>query len=131
MTIRPDATLVRFLAVGGAVALLYAMLAALATSQLPLPHALSAGIVWLLCIPLGFWCHSRFTFTSREARRHGLWLYAATQMLGISIATSLSFLLATGAFWHDLFVHLLASGLAAIASYLVNHRIVFPDPSAD
>lgn len=126
-----DTTFPRFVVVGGGLALLYATLAALATSQVPLPKALSSGIVWVLCIPVGFWCHRRFTFTTRRAHRHGLWLYAATQGLGIAIAAATSWLLATGAFWPDLFVHLLASGLAAVASYLISRRYVFPHPSAD
>jgi putative flippase GtrA len=126
-----DRTLLRFLIVGGSLAALYATLAALATSNLPLPKALSSALVWLLCIPVGFWAHRRFTFTTRQAHRHGLWLYAATQVLGIGIASGTSFLLARGAFWPDLFVHLLASGLAAIASYLINRWIVFPAASAE
>lgn len=130
MTAR-DATLPRFLAVGGGIALLYATLAALATSHLALPKALSSGVIWVLCIPLGFWLQRRFTFAARQPHRHGLWLYAGTQILGLGIVASISFLLATGVFWPDLGVHLLASGLAAIASYLINHWIVFPDRSAD
>ena len=126
-----DRTLPRFLVVGGGLALVYATLAALATSHLPLPKALASGMVWVLCIPLGFWCHRRFTLTTSTPHRHGLWLYAATQGLGIGIAASVGYLLANGAFRHDLFVHLLASGLAAVASYLISRWIVFPLPSAD
>ncbi|MBN8633325.1 MAG: GtrA family protein [Rhodobacterales bacterium] len=125
-----DRTLPRFLVVGAGLALLYATLAALATSQLPLPKALASAIVWVLCIPVGFWAHRRFTFTARQAHRHGLWLYAATQALGIGISATVSFLLARGSFWPDLFVHLLAAALAAIASYLLNRRFVFPHPKA-
>lgn len=127
----PNRTLLRFLVVGGSLALVYATLAALATSYLPLPKALASGMVWVLCIPLGFWAHRRFTFTTRKPHRHGLWLYAATQGLGIGIAASVSYLLATGSFRHDLFVHLLASALAAVVSYLISRWIVFPHPSAD
>jgi len=131
MTERSRNTLLRFLAVGASLSLLYATLAALATSQLPLPKAVTSAMVWIFCIPLGFWSHRRFTFTTRTPHRHGLWLYAATQVLGIGIAATVSYFLATGAFRHDLFVHLLASGLAAVASFLINHWIVFPHPSAD
>lgn len=130
MTIRGH-TLLRFLAVGGGIALLYAVLAALATSQLPLPRALSSVVIWVLCIPLGFRLQRRLTFATRQPHRHGLWLYAATQGLGLGIVASVSFLLATGVFWPDLGVHLLASAIAAIASFLVNHWIVFPDRPAE
>lgn len=129
-TSAPDRTLLRFVIVGASLAALYATLAALATSQLPWPKALSSAVVWVLCIPIGFYSHRRFTFTARRSHRHGLWLYAATQGLGIGIASGISFLLARGQFWPDLVVHLLASGLAAIASYLINRWIVFPEPSA-
>jgi putative flippase GtrA len=125
-----DKTFLRFLVVGSCLAALYATLAALATSQLPLPKAVSSGIVWVLCIPAGFWCHRRFTFVARRPHRLALWLYAATQVLGIAIAAGVSHLLARGVFWPDLAVHLLASGLAAIASYLINRWLVFPDASA-
>ena len=120
-------TPIRFLIVGGALAAIYALLAAVATSQLPLPKALSAALAWALCVPLGFWAHRRFTFTRHRAHRHGLWLYAATQVLGAAIAAATSFVLATGAFAADPPVHLLGSALAAVASYLLNRRFTFPD----
>lgn len=124
-------TFLRFLLVGAALSGPYAVLAALATTHLPLPMALSSALIWVACIPIGFWLHRHFTFTSRTAHRHGLWLYAATQILGVGITSGTSFLLARGVFWQDVFVHLLASGLAAIASYLINRWIVFPDQSAE
>lgn len=131
MTGRPPNTALRFLAVGGGVALLYAILAATATSLLPLPRAVSSGVLWVLCIPVAFWLQRRFTFTARKPHRHGLWLYAATQGLGIGIAASVSYLLATGSFRHDVFVHLLASALVAVVSYLISRWIVFPQPTAE
>lgn len=121
-----QSTLLRFLAVGGGITALYSVMAALATTYLPLPHALSAAGAWMLCIPLGFWCQRRFTFTASAPRRHAIWLYAATQVLGICIAASASYLLAQGSFWPDLLVHLGAAALAAILSYLINRRIIFP-----
>jgi putative flippase GtrA len=126
-----DRSLFRFLLVGVCLAALYAVLAAIATSRLPLPRALSAALIWLLCIPIGFWLHRRFTFVARQAHRQGLWLYAATQVLGVGIAAAVSFMLAQGAFWPDLFVNLLAAGLAASVSYLISYRIVFPAPPAE
>lgn len=124
-------TLFRFLLVGGGMAVLYAVLAALATSHLPLPKPVSAGLAWILCIPLGFWLQRRFTFADSIPSRHALWLYAATQLLSICTVAGVSYLFARGVFWPDLLVHLFASGLAAVASYLINRWIVFPDPSAD
>lgn len=121
-----DRTFLRFVLVGAGFASLYAILAALATSQVPLPKALSSALIWVACVPVSFWCHRHFTFTTRTAHRHGLWLYAATQVLGLCIAAGTSFLLATGVFVPDLFVHLLASGLAALASYALNRRFTFP-----
>ncbi|MBL9052436.1 MAG: GtrA family protein [Tabrizicola sp.] len=119
-------TLVRFLFVGGWLALTYAVLAALATTHLPLPKPLSAAGVWLICVPLGFWCQRRFTFKASTQHRHALLIYAAVQVIGIGIASLAAFLLARGEFWWDLAVHLGASALAAVVSYLVNRLIVFP-----
>lgn len=124
-------TLLRFLAVGGGISLLYALLAAAATSYVPLPRAVSSGVLWVLCIPVAFWLQRRITFTDRAPHRHGLWLYAATQGLGVGIVALTSLLLADGSFRHDLFVHLLASALAAVVSYLVSRRIVFPQAAPD
>ena len=124
-------TFLRFLVVGGGLAVLYATLAAAATSQLALPKAMSSGIVWIFCIPVGFWCHRKFTFVAHRPHPCAPWLYAATQVLSIGIAAAVSFLLARGVFWPDLVVHLFASALAAVASYLVNRRVIFPDTSAD
>lgn len=121
-----DRAFLRFVIVGAGFAGLYAVLAALATSHVPLPKALSSALIWILCVPISFWCHRHFTFPGRAAHRHGLWLYAATQVLGVSIAAGTSHLLATGAFVPDLFVHILASVLAALASYALNRRFTFP-----
>jgi putative flippase GtrA len=120
-------TFFRFLIVGGGMTALYSVLAALATTYLPLPRSLSAAGAWVLCIPLGFWCQRRFTFTDSAPHRHAIWLYAATQGLGICIAATASALLARGSFWPDLVVHLGAAGLAAVLSYLINRWIIFPE----
>lgn len=119
-------TFFRFLLVGGALAVVYALLAALATSQLPLPHAVSAALAWAICIPLGFWCQRRFTFGGSGLHRFALGLYAGTQMLGMGIGAGTSFLFARGIFWPDLVVHLLASALAAVTSFAINRRFTFP-----
>lgn len=123
-------TFVRFLLVGGALALVYALLAALATSQLPWPKAVSAGAAWMACIPLGFWCHRHLTFPGSAPRRFALGLYALTQLIGIGIGAGTSFLFATGQFWPDLVVHLCASALAAVVSYLINRNLTFPHGGA-
>jgi putative flippase GtrA len=119
-------TFLRFLVVGSALAGVYALLAALATSQLPWPRAVSAGLAWMVCIPLGFFCQRRFTFTNGRQHRHSIWIYAATQALGICIGAATSGLFARGDFWPDLGVHLSASALAAVVSFLVNRRFAFP-----
>ena len=119
-------TFARFLLVGGALAALYALLAALATSQLPWPKAVSAAVAWLACIPLGFWFHRRFTFPGSARRPFALALYAATQLIGIGIGAGMSYLFATGSFWPDLVVHLAASALAAVTSYVINRTLTFP-----
>ena len=126
-----DRTFFRFLVVGGSIGLIYATLAAAATSHLPLPKAMSSAMVWVACIPVGFWCQRKFTFAARRPHRFALWLYAATQVIGIGIAATVSLLMARGVFWPDLAVHLFASALAAVASYLINRWVVFPDGSAD
>lgn len=126
MTAHLDRTFLRFLLVGGTMAAVYSVLAALATSTLPIPRPMSAALAWLVCIPLAFWGQRRFTFSDSQPHQYALGLYAATQVLSIAIVAGISQLLARGTFWHDLFVHLLASALAAILSYLVNRWIVFP-----
>lgn len=126
MTAREGRTFLRFLVVGSALAVVYALLAALATTHLPLPRAVSAGAAWILCIPLGFWCQRRFTFAGSGQHRAALGIYAGTQVLGVAIGAGMSFLFARGAFWPDLVVHLCASALAAVTSYAINRRFTFP-----
>lgn len=116
----------RFLIVGGGVAAVYAVLAALATSQLPWPKAVSAVVAGMICIPLGFWAQRRFTFSDSGQHRFAIGLYAASQVLGLCIGAGISFLFASGRFWPDLAVHLSASALAAVASYILNRRYTFP-----
>jgi putative flippase GtrA len=119
-------TFLRFLIVGSALALVYALLAALATSQLPWPKAVSAGAAGIACVPLGFWCHRRFTFTDSAGRPFALAVYALTQVVAVGIGAGTSFLFATGRFGPDLFVHLSASALAAVVSYVINRKVTFP-----
>jgi putative flippase GtrA len=123
----PDRTLLRFLVVGSALAGVYALLAAFATSQLPWPKAVSAAVAWVICVPLGFWCQRRFTFTDSAPHRLALGLYAATQLIGIGIGAGMSYLFARGAFWPDLAVHFAASALAAVVSYIINRKLTFPE----
>lgn len=120
-----QSSLLRFLVVGGGMAVVYSVMAALATTYLPLPKSLSSALVWILCIPLGFWCQRHFTFATSTPRRHALWLYGATQVLGICIAATATHFLARGVFWPDLFVHLGASAFVAIISYLINRLVIF------
>lgn len=119
-------TFLRFVAVGVTIAILYAVLAALATTHLPWPKALSAGVIWTAFIPLGYWCQRRFTFTSSTPRPFALAIYALTQVLGIGIGSGASYLFATGRFGTDIFVHFGASGVAAVVSYLINRNLTFP-----
>lgn len=118
-------TFLRFLLVGVTIAVLYAVLAALATTHLPWPKAVSAGVIWIAFIPLGYWCQRRFTFADSTPRPFALGLYAITQGLGICIGAGAAYLFATGRFGPDLFVHLAASGLAAVVSYLINRNVTF------
>jgi putative flippase GtrA len=126
-----QSSLLRFLVVGGGMAVVYSVTAALATTYLPLPKSLSSALVWILCIPLGFWCHRRFTFAGSTPHRHALWLYAGVQAAGIGIAATNSHFLARGAFWPDLAVHFFSALLAAIVSYVVNRLVVFPRSRSD
>lgn len=126
-----DATAVRFLIVGAGMAFVYALLATLATTHLPWPRPVSSGVAWVLCIPLGFRLQRRITFAASSPHRFALGLYAATQVLGVAIVSMVSFLLASGVFWPDLAVHLVASALAAAASYVLNRWLVFPDRPAE
>ncbi|MFE3835780.1 GtrA family protein [Pseudogemmobacter sonorensis] len=116
----------RFLLVGGVMALVCALLTATATRALPWPRPVTAALVWILCIPPAFWLQCRFTFTAEAPRRGGVALYALTQGLGILIAALAALWFARGAFLHDTAVYLCASALAAVISYLVNRLVIFP-----
>jgi len=119
-------TLLRFLVVGGVMAVVYGMLAAAATSHLPLPKSVSAVGSWLICMPLAYFWQRRFTFAGSSPHRHALWLYAATQALSMAIVAGASQVLASGVFRADLVVHLGASAFAAMASFAINRIVIFP-----
>jgi putative flippase GtrA len=119
-------TLIRFLIVGGGMALVFSVLAALATAHLPVPDPVASAGAWVLCIPLGYLGHRRFTFPASKPHRHALWLYTATQALSIGIVAALSHLFARGVFGPDLALHLVASALAAAVSFVINRWVVFP-----
>jgi putative flippase GtrA len=123
------AGLTRFLLVGGGAALAYALVTAALVARLPLPPALVSALVWIAFIPPVFWCHRRFTFRARSARRGALGLYALTQGVSLCIVSVAGALFVTRDMLLDTALYLAASAVAAVTSYLLNHFLVFGGPS--
>ncbi|MBW7920654.1 MAG: GtrA family protein [Rubellimicrobium sp.] len=120
-----ESLFLRFLLVGGSVAVAYSLATTLVTMALPLPPAVLAVAVWVCFIPLGYACQARFAFTGRTARRGGGALYAMAQGLSMGIVALAAWALASGDSWADVAVYLGASAIAAVASYVINRRLVF------
>lgn len=122
--------LLRFLLVGGTAAVAYALVTAALVGRSALPPALVSVLVWLAFIPPVFWCHRRFTFRRRQARKGALGLYALTQALSLAIVAAAGALFVTQDMLVDTAVYLAASALAAVTSYALNHALVFAAPRA-
>lgn len=137
MTVTPDTpredgkSLLRFLLVGGIAAAAYSLVAAALVSHVNLTPALISALVWLAFIPPVFWCHRRFTFRARRARKGALALYAFTQAVSLAIVSTAGAVFVTQQIVTDTVVYLAASAVAAITSYALNHLLVFAAPRAN
>ena len=116
--------LLRFLAVGGGLALSYALATAGLVSA-GAPKLATSVALYLLCIPLGFMLQGRLTFGVRDTRRGALALYAALQGVSLGIVTAATALFVSGRFWPDALVLVCASGAAALVSFAVSRAVIF------
>lgn len=116
---------VRFLLVGGSVAVVYSLVTTIVTMTVPLPPPALAVATWLAFIPVGYACQARFTFSGHEARPGAGALYSLAQVVSMSIVAIAAWAFASGESWADTLVYLGASAIAAVVSYAINRLLVF------
>jgi putative flippase GtrA len=115
----------RFLLVGGAFALAYAVATALLVGRAGFPAFVTSVIVYLICIPAAFFAQRKFTFSRQAPRRGGFLVYAAMQLVSLMAVASITTRFVTGAFVPDTMLFLATAGAAALVSYVVNNRLAF------
>ena len=115
----------RFLLVGGAFALGYAVATALLVGRAGLPAFATSVIVYLICIPAAFLAQRRITFSRQEPRRGGFLVYATMQLVSLMAVASITTRFVTGVFVPDAILFLATAGAAALVSYAVNNRLAF------
>lgn len=121
-----DSAFLRFLVVGGALALAQSLLATGFTLYLPGPRPLLAVLATLILLWPAYQLQARVTFKMRgSGRRGGLSLYAATQAVGMAITAFASWRFTSGLSWADTLVYLTASAVAAVISYLMAKLVIF------
>lgn len=115
----------RFLLVGCAFALAYAVATALLVGRAGLPAFATSVIVYLICIPAAFFAQRKITFSRQAPRRGGFLVYAAMQLVSLMAVASITTRFVTGAFVLDTILFLATAGAAALVSYVVNNRLAF------
>lgn len=122
---------VRFLVVGGAFALGYAVVTAWLVSVPGLPPLVTSTVVYALCIPLAYLAHRSFTFRARESHPRGFLVYAATQVLFMALASFVTTRFVSGNMLVDTTLFLATAGLVAVASYATSRMAVFRTAAPD
>lgn len=118
-------TFVRFLAVGGSAALVYAGVCAVLTSYFPGSAILIGVAVHAMLIPVAFWGHRRLTFASRADALQEFARYAALQLASITLSSAALAGFARGEPLFDLLVFLLVAATAAVVSFVICNVFVF------
>ena len=124
------AAFVRFLAVGGSFALIYALLTTSLVNFAQTPPLATSVVIYAVCIPAAFLAQSRFAFPDAPKTRWALLIYAAMQVTCLSFVSAVTTRFVSYDFWVDLLLFLATSGLAAVASYLICRFFIFRAPSA-
>ncbi len=125
----PAGSFLRFLIVGGSIAMIYALVCTGLTTRAGLPPGPVSVAVWLALIPPAYACQRRFTFRTENPRRGAMALYALTQGMGVAIASTVAWAFAGHDAGRDFAVFLAGSALAAVASWLMNRLVVFAEPA--
>lgn len=117
-------TLLRFLCVGGAFSLSYAVLTA-ALISLGAPPFWTALLLYGFAIPLAFLAQKRFTFRATTAQRHAFWVYLATQLVTFALVAGVTTRFVMQQIWADTMLYLVTAGAAAVLSFFVNRTFAF------
>jgi putative flippase GtrA len=122
---RHGGRLLRFIAVGGAFSLIYAVTTALLVGLAGAPALPTSILVYAACVPLAFALQKRVTFRNAETRRGGFLAYAAVQVASVSLVSFVTTRFVTGDMARDTLVFLVTSGAAAVLSYAVTNAVSF------
>jgi putative flippase GtrA len=115
----------RFAFVGGSFSLSYALITAGLIRFAEAPPLPTSVLVYLLCIPAAFWAQRRFAFRADTQAEGAIWIYAATQIGSLSVASAITTRFVRQVFWQDALLFLATAGAAAVASFLICRYIIF------
>lgn len=118
-------SLLRFLAVGGTVALVYSVVTAALIAWAGAPPVLTGALLWLACIPLAFHAQRRFAFGADRTRRMAFPIYLATQLASLMLVSGVSAVFVTRVFLTDTLIYLAATAAAAVLSFLIARFVTF------
>ena len=118
-------TFLRFVVVGAAFAVGYAIVTAILTGPLGAPVLLTSTVVYTLCIPAAFVLQRRFSFRVTKVRRSGFLVYAGTQMMCLVAVSLISTRYVTGDVLLDSCLYLATAGTAAVVSFLISRLFAF------
>ena len=116
---------IRFLFVGGSFALLFAGTTAALIRFAGVPPLITSVLVYLICIPLALLAQKRFAFRAESTVRGALPIYAATQVVGLTLVSVVTSRFVQHVFWLDTLLYLVSAGLAAVVSFLILRFVIF------
>ncbi|MEM9969914.1 MAG: hypothetical protein AAF762_02275 [Pseudomonadota bacterium] len=117
----------RFGAVGGVFAGVFAALSAFFVGTLGMSPYWAPVILYAVCIPAAFLVQMKFTFGARAWQPTGLFLYATTQLTCISVGAFFVARLVTGNFILDGLLYLAIAGISALVSFTICNRATVSD----
>ena len=109
----------RFVAVGGAFASLYVILATVLTDWLDLAHWAASGSAYLLVIPPAYMAQKKLAFESSANDRTAFPRYLVLQLASLCAASGNAYFMSISVNFDPVLVYIASAGIAIITNFLL------------
>lgn len=118
-------SLLLFLIVGGSFSLFYAVTSASLINFARTPPFWTSVLLFAACIPPAFLAQQHIAFKAKRLRKNAFWIYAATQICGIVIVSTVTTRFVTYDFLWDSIIMGVTVGANAIFGFIIGRFVTF------
>ncbi|KJZ21056.1 hypothetical protein TW80_07890 [Loktanella sp. S4079] len=118
-------SLVAFLMIGGGFSIFYAVTTAVLISVLHTPPFWTSVTVFTACVPPAFLAQQHLAFRAKKLRQHAFLIYAATQIFGIALVSTITTRFVTYDIFWDTIIMGVTVAINAIVGFLIGRFVTF------